>query len=179
LIDVLGNGFSLTDAAGGVDFDLDSNATAEKISWTTSGTDDAWLTLDRNGNGTVDNGAELFGNYTPQPVPPNGQQRNGFLALAEYDKVVNGGNNDGIITKDDAIFASLRLWSDVNHNGISEPAELSSLSTAKLETIELDYKLSKKVDDYGNQFRFRSKVSDANGSQVGRWAWDVVLLSTP
>jgi hypothetical protein len=170
VIDVDGDGFALTDAQGGVDFDITNQGSKHRISWTVGGSDDAWLALDRDGGG-IDSGAELFGNFTPQP---DAEEKNGFLALAVYDK-----NNDGKIDQRDAIFSSLRLWQDKNHDGISQPGELHTLKSMNVETILLDYKESKRIDEHDNQFMYRAKVDDSQGAKVNRWAWDVFLKRAP
>lgn len=166
VIDVQGNGFNLTDAAAGVNFDLRAIGIPIRTAWTEAYSDDAWLVLDRNGDGMINDGSELFGNFTPQPDAPN---KNGFLALAEYDKTASGGNSDGQITQADAIFPLLNLWQDINHNGVSESAELHSLSSLGVRSISLDYKEARRRDRFGNEFRYRAKVNDT------RWAYDVFL----
>lgn len=77
----------------------------------------------------------------------------------------------------DAIFSSLRRWQEVNPNGISEAGELHSLPALGLARIEIDYKETKKVDQYGNRFKYRAKVKDAHDAKVGRRAWEVFLVS--
>ena len=172
LIDVNGDGYKMTNASNGVSFRVLPNFRLMKLSWTAENSDDAWLVLDRNGNGTIDSGEEQFGNATPQPWSV---EKNGFKALAIYDSLFYGGHEDGVIDGRDAIFAQLQLWCDRNHNGISEPDELSDLTSAGLSGIELNYKEWKKVDEFGNAFRYRAKVLDGGGHPLGKWAFDVFV----
>jgi hypothetical protein len=175
LVDVAGDGFRLTDAAGGVLFDRDGDGRRTRLAWTAAGSDDAWLALDRDDDGRIGNGRELFGDHTPQPPSP---APNGFLALSEFDRPARGGNADGSIDERDAVFASLRLWRDADHDGLSGPGELYALEALDVVRLHLDYKESKRADEHGNRFRYRAKVDDAKGSKVNRWAWDVFLIST-
>jgi hypothetical protein len=172
VIDVDGSGFSMTDVTGGVVFNFLNDGVPLALSWTAPASTNAFLVLDRNGNGTIDNGEELFGDVTPQPPS---SEPNGFLALAVYDTAAGGGNGNGRIDSGDAIFSQLRLWQDVNHNAISEPNELRTATALGITGIDLNYKESKKTDAHGNNFRYRAKVFDVNGTHAGRWAWDVFL----
>jgi hypothetical protein len=177
VIDVSGNGFDLTSGVNGVDFDFNDDGIPGRLSWTAVGSDDAWLVFDRNGNGIIDSGSELFGSTTPQPPPQFGQIRNGFLALGEYDKPAHGGNDDLRINGGDLIFPLLRLWQDQNHNGVSEPNELLTLSGVGIMSLELEYKETRRVDSNGNAFRYSAKVNRSNGAGTGRWAYDVFLVT--
>jgi hypothetical protein len=176
IVDVVGNGFALTNRTDGVMFDLDRNGVREQLPWTAAGSDDAWLVLDRDSNGWIDDGSELFGNFSPQP---RSAAQNGFLALAVFDRPENGGNANGWIDNGDTIFSELRLWQDVNHDGVSHPDELHALRRAGVRRISLEYRESRRVDQWGNWFRYRAKVIDGRGRDIGQWAYDVYLSGRP
>jgi hypothetical protein len=160
-----------------VKFDFAGYGVYQKMAWTDPAYGNAWLALDRNGNGRIDNATELFGNLTPQPPSPD---PNGYLALAVYDKPENGGNGDGFIDSQDEIYGRLLLWVDSNHNGISEPNELHKLRELGVGRIELAYHEEIKTDRYGNVFRYRSRIWDEdNQPRNDRTTWDVFLKMTP
>lgn len=94
VIDIGGRGYELTNAPNGVRFDFFGAGKLTQMAWTATAWDGGFLALDRNGNGKIDNGVELFGNITPQPKPCPAAGCNGFLALAVFDQPANGGNSD-------------------------------------------------------------------------------------
>jgi hypothetical protein len=180
LVDVAGNGFRLCSAADGVDFDLAGTGTPQHLAWTEADSDDGWLVLDRDGSGAIESGRELFGNFTAQPMPPAGHGRNGFLALAVFDQAPEGGNANGYIDAGDAVYPSLRIWGDINHNGVTDGGELKTLIEANIGRIELQYKVKHRVDAHGNAFYYRARAFDLGGNHYeGKFVWDVFLTSTP
>lgn len=175
LIDVDGWGYHLTDYAHGVAFDIDGSGHPIQIAWTAPGATNAFLALP-GPDGAVHNGKQLFGNFTPQPAS---KTPNGFAALAIYDDPKNGGNGDGVIDSRDAVFASLRLWIDSNHDGISQPEELYTLSSLGVYSISLNYKWAGRRDRYGNLFRYRAQINPGAATATGRFAYDVFFVATP
>ncbi|MGC1484586.1 MAG: hypothetical protein WA789_12395 [Candidatus Acidiferrum sp.] len=177
ILDIDGKGFNLTSAAGGVSFDISGTGNPVQMAWTAQGAENAFLALP-GADGLVHNGQQLFGNFTPQPPSSS---PNGFAALAVYDLPANGGNGNGVIDSGDAIYSSLRLWIDENHDGICQPEELHTLASLGVNSISLHYTLSKKVDQYGNVFRYKAPV-DPNApdpDHVGRTAYDVFFVTLP
>jgi Ca2+-binding RTX toxin-like protein len=156
VLDLAGNGFAPTTVKDGAYFDLDQNGFAEKMGWTSG--DDAFLAIDKNGNGLIDDGSELFGDKTKLS---NGKYaKNGFEALKEYDT-----NGDGQIDANDADFANLMVWQDANGNGVSEDGELISLAAAGVVSISLGYKSFGEVTDSGTILGNIATFIKADGSE--------------
>ncbi len=124
VFDLDGDGVELTSYKDGARFDLMGEGRAVNTAFVTGG--DAFLALDRNGDGIINSGRELFGEQHGAA--------NGFEELRKFDD-----NGDGRIDRQDAVFDALRLWRD-NGNGITEPGERISLADAGIESIRLDYR---------------------------------------
>jgi len=211
IIDTTGKGFHFTDPAKGdyVTFDMRGDGQYEKVSWPKAGSGNAWLVLDRDGDGIIKDGTELSGNFTPHSNAdiPNYPTPNGFLALDWYDQPAQGGNGDAMISNLDAIWPKLKLWVDT-HCYLSPdspcqslPNELYSLDSKGVTSISMHYGGNWKTDAVGNQFRFfavlnpkahdiphddpRSAAAVASGhdlyqeSDDGRLAYDVFLKTVP
>ncbi len=169
IINIDGLGWDLTTAQNGVQFNFFGNGPIQ-MAWTAAGSQNAFLALPRDG--AVDNGADLFGNVTPQPVcAPN--VCNGFLALGVYDQPANGGNGNGIIDPGDAIWSQLLLWFDLNHDGIAEPNELITLSQWNQQNpamavtgFDLHYQTTNYVDPSGNAARFCAPIFGPGAGRI-------------
>jgi len=134
--------YKLTGVVGGVRFDIDGDGIEEQIAWTHQSSHLAFLALDRNGNGKIDSGKELFGNHTFAGVG------NGFYALLR-----EATGTTAIISEGHPLYEKLLLWEDENHNGISEAWELHKFSDHYVG-IGTGYRDSALTDKYGNEFRY-------------------------
>lgn len=153
ILDLDGGGVETTSRSNPVTFDIDSDGSADATAWTWPGSEEAFLWLDHNGDELVNDGGELFGDAT---LLPNGEEAaNGFEALAAYDSAALGGNGDGWITRRDAIWDTLRLWVDRNHNGVSEPDEVATLPASGVVGLSLFYWEANEMDGHANTHRFK------------------------
>jgi hypothetical protein len=157
----------VTFAASAGAFDL-TGTMSTVTDWPTSAT--PWLALDRNGNGAIDDGSELFGSASI--LNHGGRAENGFVALAELD-----GNGDGQITAADAAFSSLLVWSDKDGDRVSSAGELSSISAFRLVSIDLGYARAPRCDARGNCEIERAsfRYADASGAERSGAVIDVHL----
>ena len=141
VLDLSGQGITTKSVADGVYYDLDNNGFAEKTGWIDAKS--GILVLDRDGNGKIEAGKELFGDRT---ILDDGKTASsGFAALATLDS-----NRDGIIDAKDAKFSELRIWVDKDGNGVSTPDELLTLKEAGIRSLNLSNTFIGKVDENGN-----------------------------
>ena len=165
--------YHLTSPSQGVTFDIDGDSVSEQVAWTHQGSDVAFLALDRNRNGLIDDGSELFGNSTRKS--DGSVAVNGFDALLDLD----GGpsQSDGKLSASDAIFVDLRLWVDRNHNGVTDQGELLSLAGEQFTAIFVASVDSPRRDRNGNEYRLvgTAFVLDRNGEPRPRTVFDVYL----
>ncbi len=157
----------VTFAASSGAFDLTGSMSAA-TDWPTAAT--PWLALDRNGNGSIDDGSELFGSASI--LNGGGRAENGFIALAELD-----GNGDGRITDADAAFSSLLVWSDKDGDRLSTAGELASVTALRLVSIDLAYTKVPRCDGRGNCEIERAgfRYLDASGAERTGTVVDVHL----
>jgi hypothetical protein len=158
--------YQLSGSNDPVSFDINNDGHPDLISWTARGADMAFLALDRNGNGAIDDGGEIFGNGTY--LSTGSKAPNGFVALAELDD-----NGDGVVDARDSAWSRLLLWTDLNHDGKSEPTELLPLSASKVIAIDLAYHWSGRVDAAGNHYGYEGRLHEGT---VVRSFYDVFFL---
>ncbi|GAO52969.1 alkaline phosphatase [Novosphingobium sp. MD-1] len=105
-------------------FDMTGDGIADTTAWIEQG--DAFLALDRNGNGTIDGISEI--SFVNDKVGA----RTDLEGLAAFDT-----NADGVLDGEDARFVQFRLWVDANADGKTDAGELLSLAEAGVTSIAL------------------------------------------
>ena len=144
-------------------FDLDNNGFAEKTSWV--GAREGLLAYDKNGDGIINGGNELFG-YRTLMKDGKTLASSGFMALAEYDN-----NKDGKIDSNDIIYALLRIWQDSDGDGIASAGELKQLVDLGIVSIGLSYN-NTGVTDGANNIQVRTgtfTLADGSTRMTGEY----------
>jgi hypothetical protein len=149
---------AFTSAREGVRFDLDGDGVAEQTAWTLPGRLEAFVALDLNRNGRIDGGRELVG--AGGFGPPNGfaylAAEDGIRTKDEHSRRTMRGAPDGVIDAGDLVFDRLVLWTDVNHDGLSQESELQSASYARVTSLDLRSEVAGIADRHGNRLDRRS-----------------------
>ncbi len=174
-------GLHLSDRFDPVDFDVDGDGILETVSWTGSNRNDAFLWLDRDGDGQAD-GRELVGSGTPLPGGHLAERRpagSGFAALRAYDQPGLGGDGDGVLSPRDGVWRQLRLWIDRDHDGRTHPGEVYGLEDWEIVEIGLDPEEIVAVDGSLNVHRraglFQADLSRDGGRRHDGWVTEVEL----
>ncbi|WP_181015016.1 calcium-binding protein, partial [Citrobacter amalonaticus] len=155
IIDLDRDGIETLSPGAGVFFDHDNNHFSENTGWV--GKDDGLLVLDRDGNGLIDDGGELFGNNT---ILANGKAAaSGYQALVELDD-----NHDGQLNSSDAVWQQLRVWKDSNSNGRVDAGELLTLEQAGVASVGTGYQNSTFVDGQGNAHKQTGNITYTDGT---------------
>lgn len=178
ILNLDGGGLELTGPE--ILFDLVGDGDPNYVGWTSRGAGEGFLVLDRNRDGRINTGREMFGNHTPLSWGESGPAAaHGFEALEWFDSPDQGGDGDRWITSADRVFPALRAWIDDNHNGVSEPEELFSMNDIQVIALSTEARGSHRVDSYGNRFRYRAKMKllDSRGRLRTDFAYDVFLVS--
>ena len=165
-IDLDGDGIEtvgIVQGANPVLFDHDADGVRTGTGWLQG--DDAWLVLDRDGNGQIDSGRELFGVDTliagTAGTASAVYARNGFEALRTLDA-----NGDNLFNASDAAFAQVRLWRDLNQDGISQSNELSTLASQNITVIGLVPSTTVTNLGNGNTISGTATVTRSDGSNT-------------
>jgi hypothetical protein len=173
LLDLGTQGYRLTSVQDGVQFDLRNERRRPRMAWTRLGVENAFLAMDRNRNGQIDNGSELFGNYTP--LRSGRLARNGFEVLAELDA-----NQDGTVDRRDRVWSALLLWTDRNHDGWSTPDEIQPIANSTVAELSTEYRRIGRKDQWGNQFLFMSRFRfQRRDAEPQRTYYDVFFRIEP
>ena len=157
-LDLDGDGIEAIASNGhkGALFDHDKDGIRTATGWV--GKDDGFLVYDRNGDGVVNDGSELFGDNT---LLKNGERAtNGYQALADLDD-----NGDGKVDAADSAFAKLRVWRDLNQDGISQEGELLTLNEAKVKALNLANQSSNRDLGNGNSLAEEGTYTDSDGNE--------------
>ena len=157
-LDLNGNGIETLAANGhdGAMFDHERSGIRTATGWVHS--NDGLLVHDRDGDGKITDGGEIFGDNTPLK---NGQTAaHGFAALAELDD-----NGDGKVDAADKTFSKLGVWRDLNHNGISEEGEIFALKDLRIKSLNLGYTQADKDLGDGNTLAEIGSYTDEDGNE--------------